>query len=71
MRRMQGWGSLKPLEQCVGSTQAGRWDRKRGGGAGVARHKSVRGMVASPAWGILNAIVSLTRALAVLAKINK
>ena len=34
----------------------------------MARRKSVRGTVAGPAWGILNAIVSLTRALAVLAK---
>ena len=52
---------------CWG-VRAGQRDRKRGGGAGVARRKSVRGTVAGPAWGILNAIVSLTRALAVLAK---
>ena len=39
VRRTPGWGSLKPLEQCVGGTRAGRWNQKRGGGAGVARRK--------------------------------
>lgn len=62
---MQGWASLK---QCVGGLRAGRWDRKPGGGAGVARHKSVRRTVASPTRGILNATVSLNQVLAVLAK---